>query len=290
MELKCAWWNCKLSPPVNGAKKNPITKSFNCVVDALLQREVDILALCEVDRDNIHHLENLLKVNNHVNYRVLDLFSPGKSIDDFCLVFNTQKFSLTTEPTLANIKDSLTDQWLKAGVFVGLTPTDGEEIFFGLSHWQSRGTYHVGSSERLRLGDALRTKAMSLLDLNPNCPIVLLGDYNDEPYDSSIVRGIGASRDLNFVRRSNKFFYNPFWARLAPHPEGPGGTFIHSKLRDSDGAVFDQILFSSHFVRDWEFKEHAAILSDIPFFDPNTQWKDISDHYPILSHVTRTKP
>lgn len=272
---------------MNGAKKYPITENFNCVIDALLQRSVDILGLCEVNRDNIQHLEFFLAERKYSKYEILDLYSPGKSIDDFCLIFNTEKLSLSTDAILANIKDSLTDQWLKAGVFVGLTPNHGEEIFFGLSHWQSRGTYHVGSAERLRLGDALRTKALSILDANPNCPIVLLGDYNDEPYDLSIVRGIGSSRDSNFVKRSNKFFYNPFWARLAPHPGGPGGTFVHSKLIASEGAIFDQILFSSHFVREWEFKEHATILSDITFFEPNFEWKDISDHYPILSHVAR---
>ncbi len=287
MELICAWWNCKLSPPKNGATKYPITESFYCVINALLQRDVDILGLCEVDRDNIQHLQQALNQGNHRKYRVLDLYTPGKSIDDFCLIFNSEKLSLSTEAIAANIKDSHTDQWLKAGVFVGLTPENSEEIFFGLSHWQSRGTYSDGSTERLRLGDALRTKAMAILDENPNSPIVLLGDYNDEPFDKSIVRGIGASRDFNYVKKSSKYFYNPFWSRLSPHPEGPPGTFINPKVIGSDGAIFDQILFSSHFVKEWEFKEHATILSDIPFFEPNIQWKDISDHYPILSHVAR---
>ncbi len=287
MELKCAWWNCKLSPPKNGATKYPITENFYCVINALFQREVDILGLCEVDRDNIHHLQNTLDDRGHQKYQVLDLYRPGKSIDDFCLIFNSEKLSLSTDAIAANIKDSHTDQWLKAGVFVGLKPKHGEEIFFGLSHWQSRGTYTDGSTERLRLGDALRTKAMAILDENPNSPIVLLGDYNDEPFDISIARGIGASRDLNYVKKSSKYFYNPFWSRLSPHPEGPPGTFIHPKVIGSDGAIYDQILFSSHFVRDWKFKEHATILSDITFFEPSTQWKDISDHYPILSHVAR---
>lgn len=275
---------------MNGARNYPITENFNCIIDALLQLDVDILGLCEVNRDNIQHLEKFLAKQQYSKYEILDLYSPGKSIEDFCLIFNTQKLSITTNANTANIKDSLTEQWLKAGVFVGLTPNYGEEIFFGLSHWQSRGTYHLGSTERLRLGDALRNKALSILDENPNCPIILLGDYNDEPFDQSIVIGIGSSRDSNFVKRSNKFFYNPFWARLAPNPEGPGGTFVHSKLTTSNGAIYDQILFSSHFVREWEFKEYATILSDFTFAGPNVEWKDISDHYPILSHVARITP
>ena len=287
MELKCAWWNCKLSPPKNGATRYPVTDNFFSVVHAILQREVDILGLCEVDRNNIQHLQQALNEGSYSKYIVLDLYSPGKSIDDFCLIFNSEKLSVSSEAVDANIKDSHTDQWLKAGIFIGLTPTQGNEIFFGLSHWQSRGTYSYGSTERLRLGDALRTKAMAILDVHPSSPIVLLGDYNDEPFDISIVRGIGASRDINYVKKSSKYFYNPFWSHLSPHPEGPAGTFIHPKCIGSDGAVFDQILFSSHFVREWEFKEHAAIISDINFVESNTQWKDISDHYPILSHVTR---
>lgn len=132
MELKCAWWNCRLSPPKNGATKYPITESFYCVINALLQREVDVLGLCEVDHDNIKNLTQTLNQGSNQKYQVLSLYSAGKSIDDFCLVFNSDKFSLSTAATIANIKDPHTDQWLKAGVFVGLTPKHGEEIFFGL--------------------------------------------------------------------------------------------------------------------------------------------------------------
>ncbi|WP_179028012.1 endonuclease/exonuclease/phosphatase family protein [Pseudomonas hunanensis] len=287
MELKCAWWNCKLSPPKNGATRYPISDNFFSIIRAILQKGVDVLGLCEIDRNNIQELQQTLKQGGFSNYTVLDLYSSGRSINDFCLIFNSAQLSLSSEAIDANIHDPHTDQWLKAGIFIGLTPALGEEIFFGLSHWQSRGTYPYGSTERLRLGDALRTKAMAIFDEHPSSPIVLLGDFNDEPFDISIVRGIGASRDLNFVKKFSKYFFNPFWSRLSPQPEGPAGTFVHPRITGSDGAIFDQIIFSSHFVRDWKFKEYATIISDIDLIEVSTQWKDISDHYPILSHVER---
>ncbi|WP_276310310.1 endonuclease/exonuclease/phosphatase family protein [Pseudomonas laurylsulfativorans] len=289
VELICAWWNCRLSPPKNGATQYAITDGFNLAICELLERGVDILGLCEVARKHVSHLEVLLEDHNLERYKVLDLYAGGKSIDDFCLIYNSDKFSAAIALDSANIRDALTNTWLKAGVFAQLQFMTGEKLFVGLSHWQSRQTFAEGSVNRLRLGQALRTKVTEFMDESPSSPIILLGDYNDEPYHDSIVSGIGASRDVEFVRKRPHYFYNPYWGCLGPR-EGtfPQGSYIHtSAIEGSGGAIYDQILFSSHFLRDWRFECAGSVVGDISMLESEMVWSDVSDHYPVLSHLVR---
>jgi hypothetical protein len=266
-----------------------MTQGFVLTIHDLLDRGTDILGLCEVDRRNIQFIQELLDVGNYPEYQILDLYTSGNSIDDFCLIYNTTKLTVTAEPESANVRDNVTEKWLKAGVFVNLTLQNHGDIFVALSHWQSRQTYSETSVMRLKLGEAMRTKVSAIGDSHPNAPIILLGDYNDEPYHASIVSGLGASRDPAFVLKKPHYFYNPYWGCLAPREVGtPAGSYIHASAIDANGgAVYDQIMFSSHFVREWEFMQSGRVVGDIQISGSEMEWRDISDHYPILSHVRK---
>ncbi|WP_147469139.1 endonuclease/exonuclease/phosphatase family protein [Pseudomonas syringae group genomosp. 7] len=289
MELICAWWNCRLSPPMNGATKHPMTEGFLSVFCELLRREIDILGLCEVSADDISIFEKVLLSKEFKDFEILNLYKGGNSIDDFCLIYNTKKLKLISVLEPANIRDPVFENWLKAGVFVQLCFLNSENLFVGLSHWQSRQTYSEGGPTRMKLGQALRAKVTEISETHPDAPIILLGDYNDEPYDESIVTGIGASRDAEFVRKRPKFFYNPYWGCLFEKDSSrPAGTYINKSIKSSGGVIFDQMMFSSHFLREWKFEHSGSIVSDLLDITPDTLWTKVSDHYPILSHLRRT--
>lgn len=278
-----------MSPPKNGAKTYPVTDGFSLAVGELLRRGADILGLCEVSRANFLFLESMLEAQGFDAYKVLDLYTLGKSIDDFCLIYNAEKLTIISDTESANVRDPLTREWMKAGVFVPMELKDSGKLFVALSHWQSRQTYPEDSSSRFKLGQALRAKVTEIADKAPDASIILLGDYNDEPYHASIVSGLGASRDAAFVHKRPNYFYNPYWGCLSAHDNRlPAGSYIHpSAIEASGGAVYDQIMFSSHFLRDWEFKMPGMIVGDIAVSDLEMKWSDVSDHYPVLSHLLR---
>lgn len=278
-----------MSPPKNGAKKFPITDGFTLAIAELVNRKVDILGLCEIGREDAVFLQALFQKEELAKYKVIDLYSPGKSIDDFCLIYNSEKFSLASVFESANIRDPLTEKWLKAGVFAQFKLQDDSTLYVGLSHWQSRQTYADGSENRLKLGQALRKKITELSDADPNALFILCGDYNDEPYHPSIVTGLGASRDAEFVRRRPNYFFNPFWGCLrSPCSSFPAGTYVHpTVIEASGGAVYDQIMFSSKFLESWKFEEACMVIDDIPVSSFGINWSEVSDHYPILSHLVR---
>jgi hypothetical protein len=137
VKLVITWWNCRLSPPAKAAKKFPITKDFDKTIISLIQdHDTDILCLCEIDQLDIEHLETLLKTVIDPHHKLLNLYKNGRSIDDFCLIYNTRKLQISNNKIEANIRDETYGMWLKAGVFVGFEIITYGPLFIGLSHWQ----------------------------------------------------------------------------------------------------------------------------------------------------------
>ena len=97
--------------------------------------------------------------------------------------------------------------------------------------------------------------AQPLLEARWHRPALVIGDFNDEPFDDSVAHVLGATRrrdvatgapnlphgtDLAAIRRYLSLeprLFNPTWAVLAAD-EGPGGTLVW----DGDWYLLDQIL------------------------------------------------
>ena len=213
MDLKFAWWNCRLSPPSTGAKKNDPNLGFVLsLITLLAEKNVDVLGLCEVDECNVGYIEGLLRDLEMVDFKVVSLFSKqGNAIDDYCLIYNEKKVSVSSERRSLNARGPVLDERLKAGFLVKLLLSDGKEIYVILCHWQSRKTYREGSVYRESLGRALRESINIIFSSSKDALVVICGDFNDEPFDSSIQQNLGASRDAAFVRRKPNTLFNPFW-------------------------------------------------------------------------------
>lgn len=159
----------------------------------------------------------------------------------------------------------------------------GERLVVIVSHWPSR---RIGrrESEPLRIAvaenlaylvrDHLLVDSITYEqlrdagDLEPvrakwETPVMLLGDFNDEPSDNSVVDHLQASSELDRVtgptndidgfraqtadyRESDAFLYNPCWRFLAP--ENLGSFFISSTPAGETFAnryqVLDQLVVS----------------------------------------------
>lgn len=296
MNFKVSWWNCRLSPPSTQAKKNEPNEGFALTLRALLiDQQVDILGLCEVDASDVEYISALISGWGLNQYEVINLYKKdGNRIDDFCLIFNSGALTHTGLTSSANSRTEK-GEWLKAGIFVQFVFAEEYILYIGLSHWQGRNNYPDGSLLRNRLGDALRTTVNEFIGRHDDKVLVVLcGDYNDEPFDTSIEDCLCASRDISFVRKRPNFFFNPFWACLGvvshDEPVMETGTCMYDGVSStSRSRTFDQIIFSSGFVTDWAFQGVGAqIINDLPVSQIGLKWSDVSDHYPILSHLVRT--
>lgn len=151
-----------------------------------------------------------------------------------------------------------------------------------------------------------------------NRPGIILGDFNDEPFDASIVVGLPTTRHLEVAQRVPRFpqgkttadiiqyfsqrfrLYNPSWQLLTNERGGPPGT----SCWDGDWYLLDQVLFTRGILENeglryvpGSLRIHGPSQVSLPdgrtvelrtstqgkprAFDPRTR-RGVSDHLPIV--------
>ncbi|HMV16045.1 MAG TPA: endonuclease/exonuclease/phosphatase [Chitinophagales bacterium] len=118
-----------------------------------------------------------------------------------------------------------------------LNATDTMDIFIG--HWPSRrGGEELTAPMRNYVAKTIKQHTDSIIGLNPNAKVIVMGDLNDNPTDESLIK------ILQSVDKKEKIkplgFYNPW---ISYYNKGIG-TLAHN---DSWG-LFDQIILSKGFL------------------------------------------
>jgi len=121
------------------------------------------------------------------NYKIIQFESPDRRGIDVALIYREEFFEpLYSEAipvifpfdTASRTRDIL---WVK-GKFMN---TDTVSLF--VNHWPSRyGGYMSTVPKRNHAAKALRTKTDSILQSNNYASILIMGDFNDGPYDESL--------------------------------------------------------------------------------------------------------
>lgn len=109
-----------------------------------------------------------------------------------------------------------------------------------VNHWPSRGGDRSGALRRVA-GTTLRRVVDAILARDPTADILIAGDFNDEPFDASVVAALGAIRSRNAVleREHVPALFNPSWRFLA---EPDVGTYYYNA--QWAWHVFDQVIVS----------------------------------------------
>jgi len=151
---------------------------------------VAIMGLCEIENRSV--LEDIIKAPKVKarNYKIIHVEGPDGRGVDVALLYNPKYFTLTGVHSyhLKLVVDSThntRDQLLVTGKLLG------EEFHFLVCHWPSRFGGGLSEPNRIVAAKLGRKIIDSLLQVNPNAKVILMGDLNDDPTDVSI------KRDLN---------------------------------------------------------------------------------------------
>ncbi|UMZ14027.1 endonuclease/exonuclease/phosphatase family protein [Pseudomonas sp. MPFS] len=302
MDLKIAWWNTGMSPPTTrkSAQGKRQSEGFLTVLRHLLvEDEVDLLGLCEVSPKEISAITMLLS-GLEKDFKVISLYSiEGNRIQDFCAIINESKIQYL-EHHFVGRKDEA-GVYYKVGVKVKFIISDGAIFNVYLSHWQSRRTVS-DKPHRAELGSALRASINTVFEMDgENSHVVLMGDYNDDPYEDSMTHHLKATRDKSFVLANKAILYNPFWREMGAlipyaHADRPlwdypyGTCYFKQNKEMTYWKTFDQILFSSSFFGDgsWHLSEgETKIYSMVEFGCYFDKWSVVSDHLPVATKLMR---
>ncbi|MGC4062243.1 MAG: hypothetical protein QM749_15910 [Aquabacterium sp.] len=292
------WWNTGLTPPVsrrNAARKAMAEDSEFVIAQLRDMRNIldfGVLGLCEVqERD----LDAIMQGLADPNLRVIDKTDiSGRTKSDIALIYDESKVLLVNS-------HSLVEYWGKRKFKLGemmtfVTLINKVTIHVVLSHWPSRLRLNEKDPKRAQLGMLL---AQSLADLrtDPNAFLVLMGDFNDDPFSPSLSEHLLATRDRELAKRDSRFFYNPFWRWLGEsHPSssmdnGIGsvcGTHYYRNGDHTEWYTYDQMIFTSAFLNRQDAcldEELTQIISTPELSIRLRDRNSVFDHFPVTSAI-----
>ncbi len=290
MVLKIAWWNTSLAPVAKQGRATDaiITIALGVIVELIDKQEHDLVGLCELSAAEIAWLQIEC---DKLGYAIADgVESQGRSKTDTCLIYRKSRFALRYS---VNKRGFIEGRHPKIAQRVELTLTPEGSIFnILISHWPSVRTYNKGSGERDDYGYELRRIVDEILTGDQDASVILMGDYNDEPFDRPLANKLRASRDRAKVVNGRTLLYNPFWHRIgsdrdytrAPNNIGFCGTYYFSADLCDRWRTFDQIIIAKGLLNlaAWNLDESSVQVIDIPFYTPlvfNSNEK--FDHFPV---------
>lgn len=297
MELLLAWWNTSLSPTFRLRDRSTEEErdAARAVISLLTAEEqFSLIALCEVSPGDIQRFG---VAGAYRGYRLHQITEPaGRSAFNMCVFYHPERMALVQSvPILSSVGDK-TLRIAQHLTFAVNGESQPFEIF--LSHWPSRLQMQQYVPMRHLLGTRLRDAANLILERDSQARIIFLGDYNDEPFDASITDCLMATRDRQLVARRKHLFYNPFWRHLSPFSGledglasvNDQGSYFHKAGDLTRWRTFDQMIFSSTFVRDgeWQVDEINTRVLNIQFcidlvMEPNMHF----DHLPVIGRVVK---
>lgn len=296
--LGVAWWNTGLSPNADQARATPEELQIAAdMLSLLCHQRLHFIALGEVGTAEIGQLDRLSDARAE-GYTLLDTTdSAGRSHFDTCIAYRQDDLTLLKKKLLLSKTAGRT---ARVGQHFQLIENESGALLHAVvSHWPSRLSLYEDAPKRIELGLRLRDKVDEILLADPDSNIVLLGDYNDEPFDSSISQALRATRDRNFLENRHDLLYNPFWRHLSSyehlHPPGQlsdPGTYFHRGGEVTRWRTFDHMMFSSSLIRGaagLRLDEHVTRVVDVPIYTAMVKARrHVFDHLPIMGRLMRS--
>ncbi|MEW5713894.1 endonuclease/exonuclease/phosphatase family protein [Pseudomonas sp. SB113] len=291
--ITVAWWNSSLAPRGISRESSPLREAAAVVVVHLVvEKKVDFIALGEMSESDLAYMRESLSMPGWVWES--GICSVGKAVYDICYAYNSAVFVFAG---LEEITDTSAGRTLRVAQQVNLVELySGTAIVVLASHWPSRRNLSEHHPCRDLLGVRLRDAARAVkLSDNSKPHLILLGDYNDEPFSASLSEQLMASRDKNHVRKVGHLFYNPFWSYLgerADNESAPLGSYYWKQGAITRWLTLDQIIFSSNFIsgENWLLCEKGSRLVDIPELTNLVKGSGSEfDHVPVYATIEKVE-
>lgn len=270
---------------------NKVVKLTKVIKDIVNPELPDVIGLAEIENKSVMmSIIDKLREDGINQYSFVHYDSPDERGSDVALIYNRETFTiLDSTPILVHlpgIEDRTRDILHVKGKL-----KNEEIIHLFVTHFPSRAEGR-DKSERRRyfVASELRHEVYKILSENPSENIVLMGDFNDTPDDSSIDEVLGAKKKFDKVEYLK--LYNLLYPR---YKKGIGTTFHDGWL------LFDQFIVSGNMLASEKIDcrpEYADVFNPryLLHFDnnnnprPNRTYSGkytggYSDHLPIFLRI-----
>ena len=216
------------------------------------KRPPSIIGICEVENKAV--VEDLIldeKLKEY-DYKIVHYESPDDRGIDVAMIYNANAFKIKNSNSHkvfitdnnSNKRRNTRDQLVVSGYL------QGELMHFIVNHWPSRG---ADETKRIAAAEVNNSIIDSLRLKYDDPKIITMGDFNDDPFDKSIKKVLGAKKDIEDLNKNDMF--NPFETILVD--DGIGTNAYRDKWQ-----LFDQIILSNQFLKK-DYKDYQLYKAGI---------------------------
>ncbi|NOQ26119.1 MAG: endonuclease/exonuclease/phosphatase family protein [Bacteroidales bacterium] len=284
-ESEKRWTNIRYQKKINDIAK---------VISSLNNADLPVLVgFAEVENKLV--LEDLIKTNflKDGDYKIVHEESPDIRGIDVALIYKTANFKYLTHkkiPIPLNTKYKVRDILYTKGI---LNETDTLHVF--VNHWKSRvGGQEKSESQRIKCAQILRNSVDSILAINKNEKILIMGDLNDEPLNKSVFKTLkannsGKPKSLNNLMLSlskngfGTYNYRGNWSVL-------DHIIVSNNLTNNNSGLYVKENTGHIFSADWitfTYKDGNK-TPNRTYGGPN-YYGGYSDHYPVYIVLARKR-
>jgi predicted extracellular nuclease len=252
----------------------------------------DILGVCEVENENVlKKFRDSLQQTLDRGYKIIHADTQDERGIDVAFLYDKDKFAVDPQKVFYHVivKRYATRDIVQANFRSKISNT--EFVLVG-NHWPSRSGGQLESEPyRIMAGETLAYFNQRIQDVHSQAiPILVMGDFNDEPFNRSITEyaksTLSADRVLN--ARSVPWLYNLMWEAIGSR----AGTFYYSDAYN----VLDQFMVSRGMLIDnakLKVQEGSIRIEVFPEMSKNgiprkfgrpaeaLDQEGYSDHFPI---------
>lgn len=290
-ELSIVWWNTSLSPPVSSKRDKSSDEkrgSIASVIQEFMKNDYEFICLGEVGPEDIDFFEKTIFPQSLGYFCAKGIDGVGRTFFDTCIYYKKYHYLIRNgNSDVQNFTMSSATRTFKYGQKYRFSIFNKEKFTIYLSHWPSR--LNDVSLQVISIAERLRVNIEDELKETKN--IILVGDYNVEPYDPAIVHQLQSSREKAIVSKKPNVFYNPCWKFLVPSLRLKSlythGTYYYANGQFHNWHVIDQIMFSSNFLSDeWDLQDKYINIVNLTNLD-DTKKSLLSDHHPLSAVILR---
>jgi hypothetical protein len=265
---------------------------------AAVQKEYPIvIGVSEIENRSV--LEDLVEQPKlkGANYRICHYDSPDARGVDVAFLYRSDVFKLEGSDNIKLNVEELPDFRTRDLVVMWGT-IDGEPFYFLVSHWPSRlGGKEASQFKRDACAKQIREIKDSLLANNPATKVIVMGDFNDDATDASLVKVMGAKGKVKELETGD--FFNPFNEMLRANQ----GTLAYQDswnlfdnicvtenlVNASEGKyrlIKGKKFYGNIFVRNYMLQQEGQYKGyPLRTFVSNNFQNGFSDHFPVYIFI-----
>ena len=250
-----------------------------------------IIGLCEIENRKV--LKDIVNSTPLVKfeYQIIHKDSPDRRGIDVGFLYRNELFKPIRHEFIPINYPDQPDNKTRDILYVKGMAKDSDTIHIFINHWPSRWGGQLESEDRrLFVASVLRAKVDSIIESNSMAKIIITGDFNDYPKNTSIYKILGAKTEFSQINNSELYNLSSNLEKqnIGSHKyQGEWGILdqfiVSGSLLDKDEKVFTTINYVHIFNEDFLLEPDDGYFGFRPkrTFSGYTYIGGFSDHLPV---------